>query len=180
MKSLNFDKIEARIASIPESFDDKVAQMGWFDSARYPDGTPVAYVATIQEKGAPAVGIPPRATIKPTIENRKTEWVKLLASGVKAVAEGRATADDVLEGVGLQAAGDMRKSIAEINSPPLSPTTILLRKWRREGRTITGKTVGEAAAAVAADPSLIAGENAKPLNDTGLLVATLTNAVGKA
>jgi len=179
MKQLDLSKIQARLQSIPEGFEGRVAQVGWFESAQYPDGTPVAYVATIQENGAPAQGIPPRPTIKPTIEKRKGAWVKLMGEGVKAVVAGQAKAADVLEGVGLQAAGDIRRALADLDSPQLSPTTILLRKWRREGRVITGKTVGEAAAAVAADPSLIAGVNADPLNDTGLLIATLTNAVGK-
>lgn len=178
MKQLDFSKIRSRLESIPDGFANRVAQVGWFESAQYDDGTPVAYVATIQENGAPAQGIPPRPTIKPTIEKRKAAWVKLMGQGVKSVVAGNASAEDVLEGVGLQAAGDIRRTLSEVESPKLSPTTILLRKWRREGRVITGKTVGEAAAAVAADPSLIAGVNADPLNDTGLLIATLTNTVG--
>ena len=63
---------------------------------------------------------------------------------------------------------------------PLSPITLVLRKWRREGKPITGKTVGEAAAAYAADPTIINGVNADPLQDTGLLAASVQHAVGAA
>lgn len=196
-KTLNFDKIKARLDRIPAEFAGKEAQMGWFPSAQYEDGTPVAYVATIQENGAPEVSIPPRPFLKPTIDARTKTWTKLLESGVRAVSAGRATADQVLEGVGLQMAGDVKKQIASNAVEPLSPTTLVLRKWRREGKTKTKKingvkvkvftdhreinksTVIQAAAAYAADPSIIAGVPSDPLQDTGLMVATLSNAVGK-
>jgi hypothetical protein len=179
-KTLNFDKIKAHLDRIPAEFAGKEAQMGWFPGARYENGTPVAYVATIQENGAPEVGIPARPFLKPTIAARTQAWTKLLASGVKAVSAGRATADQVLEGVGLQMAGDTKAQIASNAVEPLSPTTLVLRKWRREGRAISGKTVGEAAAAYEADPSIIGGVPSDPLQDTGLMVATLSNAVGKS
>lgn len=177
MGTLNIAKIKARLENIPQGFADEVAQVGWFESAKYPDGTPVAYVASIQEYGAPGQGIPPRPTIKPTVEAKKGEWSKLMAKGVKAVIEGRMDAHGVLEGVGLQAAGDIGQAIAQVSEPPLSKVTLLLRKWRREGREITGKTVGEAHAAIARGED-VSGVNADPLRDTGLLIASLTNIVG--
>ena len=176
---LDFTKIREHLERVPAGFADRVAQVGWFPSAKYEDGTPVAYVATVQEYGAPEVSIPPRPFMRPTVEQSKAAWMLLMRQGVLAVAEDRVTADEVLEGVGLQTAGDIRKAIASVTSPALSPTTLMLRKWRREGRKITGKTVGEAAAAVAAGES-VAGVNADPLRDTGLMIATLTNAVGDA
>lgn len=51
MKELSFDKIKARLDAIPEGFANRVAKVGWFPSAKYEDGTPVAYVAAIQEYG---------------------------------------------------------------------------------------------------------------------------------
>ena len=41
---------------------DEVAQVGWFENAKYPNGTLVAYVALIQENGASdgKTIIPPR------------------------------------------------------------------------------------------------------------------------
>lgn len=176
-QTLDFAKIKAHLDGISEGFVDKEAKAGWFDSARYPDGTPVAYVATIQEYGAPEVNIPPRPFLAPTIEKRKDAWVKLLSQGVKAVARGGYSADQVLEGVGLQVAGDIQAGIASVTGPALSNVTLLLRKWRREGKTIAGKTVGEAAAAIKAGAS-IEGVNADPLRDSGLMVATVTSVVG--
>lgn len=177
---MEFDlsKIKARLEAIPEQFAGKEAKVGWFPSAVYEDGTSVAYVALIQEMGAPEVGIPPRPFMSPSVDANRQEWVRHMGEGVKAVGRGSATADQVLEGVGGLAASDIQAQIEATSSPPLTPTTILLRKWRKEGRTITGKTVGEAAAAVAANPDLIAGVNADPLRETGLMVATVSHAVG--
>src|SRR5574337_50333 len=110
----------------------------------------------------------------------KAATVGLLSRGVKAVIDDRMSADDVLDGVGLQAAADIQQSIEHVNSPALSPITVLLRKWRREGRTITGATVGEAAAELAKNPNAAGGQNADPLKDTGLLIATVSHAVGPA
>jgi len=176
--ALDFTKIKAKLDAIAEGFENAEAKAGWFPSARYPDGTSVAYVATIQEMGAPEVSIPARPFIRPTIDANKGQWVADLGRGVQAVIAERIDANSVLEQMGGVIAGDIQSRIASNSVAPLSPTTILLRKWRREGMAISGKTVGEAAAAVAADPSLINGVNADPLQDTGLLVATLTHAVG--
>ena len=178
MAGLDFSKIKAKLDAIPEQFANKEAKVGWFDSAKYEDGTPVAYVALIQEKGAPAAGVPARPFIQPTVDKKSHEWTKAIADGAKAVLAGRSTADDVLSVVGAVAAGDIQKQIASNAVEALSPTTVLLRKWRREGKVITGKTVGEAAAAVKADPSLINGVNADPLQDTGTLSDTITHQVG--
>lgn len=180
MKQLDLSRIKATLDRIPEQFADQEAKVGWFPTAKYEDGTPVAYVALIQEKGAPEVGIPARPFMGPAVEAHKEEWVQGISSGVQAVVRGTATAQDVLEAVGLAAVGDIQSQIETGAHQPLSPTTILLRKWAREGRTITGKVVGEAAAAVAAHPELIQGVNADPLRDTGLMVATITNTVGKS
>ena len=177
MKSLNLDKIRARLDRIPREFDKQVAQIGIPQGPQYEDGTPVAYVAAIQEFGAPAVGIPPRPYFRPTIADKKSEWVGVLKQMVPKVINGNATAFDVLDAVGRVAVADIQVAIAGVNSPALSPITVLLRKWKKDGRKITGATVGEAAAAIAAgvDP----GSDDKPLNASGLLIASVRNAVNK-
>ena len=113
--------------------------------------------------------------MEPAVADHKDEWVKLLSQGVPKVGDGSLTAIDVLEGVGMMMVADIQEEIISVNSPALSPITVLLRKWKKEGRVITGATVGEAAAAIAAgvDP----GSDDKPLNATGLLLASVRNAV---
>lgn len=177
MKQLDLSKVKAYLERIPDEFQGEVAQVGIPAGTNYEDGTPVAYVAAIQEFGAPAVKIPARPVIRPTVQQHSGEWASFLRNMVPKVAAGQLSAFDVLDGVGRIAVADMQAQLASVYSPPLSPITVMLRKWRKEGRTITGKTVGEAAAAIAEgkDP----GNDNKPLNDSGLLMQSFRNAVNK-
>jgi hypothetical protein len=172
-------KIRQAMEDIPEAFAADVAQAGWFPSAKYEDGTPVAYVASIQEYGSPGNGIPPRSFMRTTITDKKGDWVRAMAEGMRAAIRGEIQPEQVLEQVGMLMASDMQTAIETGAFAPLSPITLMLRKWRREGRTITGKTVGDAAAAVAAGEDY-SGVPTDPLRDTGLMIATLTSAVGPA
>jgi len=149
MKKLNLDKIKATLDRVPKEFDGMVAQVGFPSGINYEEGTPVAYVATIQEFGAPEVKIPPRPFMRPTVKTKKKEWSKIIAQGVPKVVLGDMTAFDVLDLVGISASADIQTTIANVYSPPLSPVTI-----KRKG-------------------------SAKPLIDTGLMVASVRNAVAK-
>lgn len=125
-------------------------KVGWFPSAKYVDGTPVAYVATIQEFGYPEGGIPPRPTIRPTISEQQGAWRDLMARAVRGIPKGTRTAYQCMEVLGLQAEGDIRKSIAQLTAPALAASTIAGRKGRGNGST-------------------------KPLVDTRYLINTLTS-----
>lgn len=141
-----------------EALDGKVGKVGWFESAVYPDGTQAAYVAAIHEYGYPEGGIPPRLGMRETADAKRGEWAGVAAQGAKAILEGKATAGAVMEAVGLKAAGDMRKRIATVQTPPLKPDTIRARQRQRADK----KTVGNLT---------------KPLVDTGFLLGSLTNTV---
>ena len=181
MGGFDTSKIKAALGRISDEFEGKVVSAGFgvAGDPAYEGGTPVATVAAIQEYGAPARGIPPRPFMRPAKDAHKDEWRKTLAGGVKAVAHGQATGDAVLSGVGLQMQGDIQEQIEATNSPALSPVTLLLRKWRRQGKKITGKTVGQAASAIKAGAS-VAGAPDTPLRDTGLLSASVNHIVEKA
>lgn len=140
-----------------EGFVNREAKVGWFESARYnEDGQDisVAEVVVIQEYGAPGANIPPRPTIGPTIAEQGQKWSDNIAKGARAVIAGKATADQVLEIVGAQAAGDIRQTISEVRNPPLAESTLAQRA--RDGYTD------------------------QPLNRTGYMIATCTNVVGEA
>ena len=150
MKQLNLAKIQATLERVPEEFEGLVAQVGFPSGKNYPDGTSVAYVAAIQEFGAPSVNIPPRPFMQPTVAAKKDEWTGIIAKSIPRVVTGRMTATDVLDLVGIKASADIQETISKVTSPPLKPETI-----RRKG-------------------------SAKPLIDTGLMVASVRNAVNKA
>lgn len=147
MKSLNLDKIRATFERVPEEFEGLVAQIGFPSGNNYEDGTPVAYVAAIQEFGAPGAGIPPRPFMQPTVRAKKDYWTKVLANEIPKVAMGKNTAFDALDLVGRVAAADIQETISKVYAPPLKPATI-----KRKG-------------------------SAKPLIDTGYMLASVTNAV---
>jgi hypothetical protein len=147
-----------RLKLFLENISNKVGKVGYFPSAVYPDGTPVAYVATIQEYGSAEQGIPPRPTMRPTVAKQQKEWKAVASVGAKAMIDGRATGDQVLEAIGLKAAGDIRKAISLIQSPPLQESTVSARLRQRSDK----KTVGNLR---------------KPLVDTGLMISSVQNTV---
>lgn len=99
-------------------------KVGWFESATYKDGPPVAYVATIHEFGAPSQGIPARPFMRPAVAEKGQSWVDLLGQGAKAALNGSVSPAAVLEAVTLRAAGDVAIAIRAVTSPPLKPATV--------------------------------------------------------
>ena len=154
-----------------KSLEEYSAQAGWFESARYDDGVPVAQVAIYNEYGTSR--IPPRPFMRPTAESQKGEWARTTGKVVSQVLRGKMSAEQGMTLVAQKAAGDMRQTITQVFEPELSPVTVLLRQWRKEGKDITGKTVGDAARAVA-EGQRGEGVTTKPLVDTGHMLATCT------
>jgi len=156
---------------------------GYFETAKYEDGTPVAYVATIQEFGYKS--IPPRPTMRPTADEHGKpggKWAKQFGAGAKAVLNGKATAIQVMETLALSAAGDVAKAIAATHAPPLSPLTLLARLYKSDmgSKVPGGKTLGRLAKSLDAGPPNLAGlVSIKPLVDTGLMFQSVTGIAEK-
>jgi hypothetical protein len=151
-------------------------RVGWFPGAKYEDGTPVALVASVQEYGHGP--IPPRPFFRTTIASEQNAWRQYAAQGAKAVLKGTAAASDVMDGLGERAQEDVKETINQITSPPLSPITLELRamKHKNPGLKVTGKTVGEAAWKVKQPGyQLASGTPDKPLIDSKLMITTLTH-----
>ena len=134
------------------------AKVGWLESAKYPEGQPVAYVAAIQEFGYPPKGIPPRLGMRATIEQRRAAWRAMAKRGASAVLVGNGTASDMLALVAEQARGDFLRTIAAVQTPPLAQSTISNRARRKASGEVT-KTL------------------TKPLIDTGKLFQTMVAVV---
>ena len=131
--------------------------VGWFETAKYPTGVPVAYVAAIQEFGYGA--IPPRPFFRPTISEQSPTWSRLFGQAAKAVAAGKLTSDQAMTQICAKAAGDVAVTISRITAPPLKPATVAARRRRYADRGTTGNLT-------------------KPLVDAGLLIGTITYRVG--
>ena len=166
------DKLEAKLRKIAQKLaNGGTLRVGFLEGSTYPDGTSVPMVAAIQEFGAPAVGIPPRPFFRTMVAEKSGRWGDAL--GLNLVANDY-DAVRALDAVGEGIKGQLQESITALNSPELSPVTVMLRKMRREdqGLIVTGRTVGEAAARVAAGEST-AGESDKPLVDSEHLLASV-------
>lgn len=133
----------------------KRLRVGFFDTAKYPNGTPVAYVAAIQEFGYPNGGIPPRPFMRPTVAQQQSAWRDSLRKGARATLNGRITTQQMFAQFGLAAAGDISKTISLITTPALDPSTIASRKSRRKSP----------------------GVSEKPLVDTGILIGAVSSQV---
>jgi hypothetical protein len=161
----------------------KELRVGWFESAKYDEGTPVAYVASIQEFGTASGGIPPRPFMRPTIAENRGDWIKNFDEGVTRVLAGILTMEDFLNILGLRIAGQVRKSISTVQEPPLSPITLALRKQKLAGAKIGGALVGATAAAIAkgeTGPGELgdsSGINTKPLVFDGFMMQSVTHEV---
>lgn len=125
-------------------------RVGFFPTQHYPDGTPVAYVATIQEYGYGP--IPPRSFMRVTVKTKSGEWANnvraALLSGLKSGSMTKLTEN--FNQVGAVAAADISYTISQINSPMLKPSTL---KARQSKQAKTAKAV-----------------SIKPLVDTGVLI----------
>jgi hypothetical protein len=139
----------------------KQSKAGWFETAKYEDGTPIAYVAAIQEFGAPEQGIPPRPFMRPAIEHNRQKWGKTAGQGAKAILRGLASAEQVMGALAAMAAGSIQQEIVAVASPPLKKATIAARRRRLSDKHTTGNLT-------------------KPLVDSGLMLASVTHVVEDA
>lgn len=133
-------------------------KVGWFETAKYESGISVAHVATIQEFGYPKKNIPPRPFMRPTVAREENNWRKIIDQESKKIVAGTQTPAGMFQIIGLQASGQVAKSIVAVMAPPLKPATIAARKRRLAG----GKTTKSLE---------------KPLIDTGIMMETVTYTV---
>lgn len=150
-------KIDALRQAV-ETLGDAKGRVGWFPSARYDDGDPVAGVAVVQEFGSPKMGIPPRSFMRSTATEKQNDWAATARDLSRAAVQGRIAPENVMTGLALAAEGHVRETITKIDSPPLAQSTIDARKRRLANGGRSAKA-----------------SIAKPLVDTGILLNTLTS-----
>jgi hypothetical protein len=116
------DKLGAALSDIAKNVDKAASvEVGFLANSTYPDGTPTAMIAAIQEFGAPARNIPPRPFFRGMITAKSGEWPAAVANLLKANDYDSAV---TLDQTGAAIAGQLRQSIVDFTSPPLSPKTI--------------------------------------------------------
>lgn len=116
------DKLAAELAKLASQVSKAATvRVGFLEKATYPGGTGVAFVAAIQEFGAPSRGIPPRPFFRNMIAMKSKEWPA--AIGALLVANDY-DASKALRLTGEAIKGQLAQSIRDTNSPPLAPSTI--------------------------------------------------------
>jgi hypothetical protein len=105
------------------------ARVGWFSSAKYKDGTPVAYIAAIQEFGYGPKNIPPRLGLRTMMKEKHGEFQEIANQLIKAVVAGM-PAKEALESIGGKAEGEVRASIKRPSIETLKESTLRNRASR--------------------------------------------------
>ena len=108
-----------------ESIKKARLEVGFFDTAVYPSGVPVAYVASVHEFGWGP--IPARPFMRPAMSANRNKWQTNFLGGFKAVVNGQLTTRQVLDQMGMKISGQIKESIQSVTSPPLQDSTIEAR-----------------------------------------------------
>lgn len=120
------EKLEAFLRDMSERVTNPATlRVGFLENSKYPDGTPTAMVAAIQDFGAPKVNIPPRPFFRNVVINGSLKWGAELANILKAVGY---DATRALGLMGEMIKGEIKDSINNGSYAPLKPATV-----RRKG-----------------------------------------------
>lgn len=160
VKTYKNKSIEKKLNRFISQLSDTEIKVGWFESSKYENGTSVASVALVQEFGSPKDNIPPRPFMRTTIKKEEKNWDKLINVSSKEALNGNLTGNKFAERLGLIVSGHIKKSIRDVQEPPLKESTIRNRVSRRANKKLVGNLT-------------------KPLIDTGIMINTLTYVVDK-
>ena len=120
------EKFEKAMAELAASLNQPgTLRVGFLEGSSYPDGTPTAMIAAIQNFGAPARGIPPRPFFSNMVADKSSGWGGVIAIDLKAHNYDTVHALNI---VGELIQDQLKESILETNAPPLAASTI-----RRKG-----------------------------------------------
>ena len=114
----------------------KQIEVGFFSTAKYPDGTPVPLVAAVNEFGSPKMNIPERPFFRGALVGLDKALKPILEAGVDPQ---KMVVDQQTAGLlGEATKGRIQQSITDLSSPPNSPRTIA-RKGSSNPLIDTGK-----------------------------------------
>ena len=127
-----------RLEQLIKELETKAVKVGYFEHSTYTDGTPIAYVAAIQELGYVKGGIPARPTLHPAMEAGTPNYKNGVA---RAFRNAMAGADLVtgLNAIGEVAAGDVKQAISSLTTPALKQSTVDARRRRHHAGKASDK-----------------------------------------
>ena len=101
-------------------------EVGFFDTARYPDGTPVTNVAAYNEFGTRKADGRVHTPTRPFFRNALPELERNMRSTLKSAVDPitLSVSPQLADVVGLQSAAIVQDSIVQLRTPPNAPSTI--------------------------------------------------------
>lgn len=123
------DKFMARLAEMATRVSRPgTLRVGFLEGATYPDGTPVALVAAVQNFGAPSRGIPPRPFFSNMVADEQAGWPSTLAQLLRRTDyDGEAA----LRLMGEIIRGQLQQAIRDFEGAPLAPETVARKGFDR-------------------------------------------------
>lgn len=116
------DALMARLKEIADKAGNGgTLRAGFLENATYPDGTPVALVAAVNEFGRPEQNQPPRSFFRTMIAEKQKGWPRALGALAKS---NDYDIDKTLGQMGEGIKGQLQESIRQLDSPPLAPVTV--------------------------------------------------------
>lgn len=113
-------KLQRKLAEIAAKVRGGTLRVGFLEGATYPDGTPVAMVAAINEFGAPSRGQPPRPFMRIAVAAGEKHWGRDLGKVLKVTGY---DADASLALMGERIKSEIQQSIVDFQSPALAEST---------------------------------------------------------
>ena len=127
----NGAKLKAALRKIAEC--GKVSlDVGFFEDAKYPDGTSVAYVAYLNEYGGHN---PARPFMKQTAKKRMKSWAEGVGKNVKKTGVTPASVKRAFEMAGQVAVGDVKRTIKDWPPGGNKDSTVAAKRRRMRGGT---------------------------------------------
>ncbi len=120
------DKVMDFLEGVEQQLSSRQLKVGFLRGATYNDAdkTSIPMVAASNEFGNPKSGSPPRPFFRNAIAEKSGEWAQRGEALMKAHG---GDVDAVLDLLGSIIRDDIQSSIRTLDSPPLSPVTLLLR-----------------------------------------------------
>lgn len=123
----NGSKLKDKLRKIA-ALDDLELKVGFFENARYPDGTPVAYVGYLNEYGGHN---PPRPFMKRTAQRRIKVWSKGIAANFNRAD--KSSLKIAYNKAGQVAVGDVKRTIKDWPPGGNAPSTVRAKARRARG-----------------------------------------------
>ena len=121
------DKLRQLLRQQQQAPEARGVAVGFFATARYPDGTPVTNVAAWNEWGTEASAerpfdIPERPFMRPTVRNEREAVRQMLRARVDGRTMTVTTQDASAIGAYMQ--GRIQQAITRLRTPPNAPSTV--------------------------------------------------------